>query len=173
MTVVEELEPVLGTVKWFDVERGFGFIACDALDGDILLHLNVLRNFGLGSVADGAGLRLCVQATDRGYQATELIELLPAPGSDARPIAEMAEIDPEDIAVLPLQPARVKWFNRSKGFGFANVFGKSQDVFIHADVVRSSGMITLQPGEAVGLRVAEGPRGLMAVMLEPWDASVL
>ena len=42
-----------GTIKWFDPVKGFGFIVSDEIDTDILLHANVLRNFGQSSIADG------------------------------------------------------------------------------------------------------------------------
>jgi cold shock protein len=73
---------------------------------------------------------------------------------------------------LPLQPARVKWFDKAKGFGFANIFGRPEDVFLHVEVLRRSGLADLQPGEAVALRVTEGKRGLMAVQVASWEAAL-
>ena len=70
---------------------------------------------------------------------------------------------------LPPLPARVKWFDRAKGFGFANVFGRRDDVFLHIEVVRHSGFADLVQGEAVGMRVVEGRRGLMAAQMFSWD----
>ena len=65
--------PVLsGVVKWFDPLKGFGFVVSDEGGPDILLHVNVLRNFGQSSVADGAQIDLMVQETQRGVQATEV-----------------------------------------------------------------------------------------------------
>ena len=52
-----------GTVKWFDPVKGFGFIVCSDEPSDILLHANVLRNFGQSSVADGADIQVVVQRT--------------------------------------------------------------------------------------------------------------
>ena len=53
--VIQETERRLGgVVKWFDTSKGYGFIAADATQDDILLHANVLRNFGQSSVADNA-----------------------------------------------------------------------------------------------------------------------
>ncbi|MHA1128835.1 MAG: cold-shock protein, partial [Alphaproteobacteria bacterium] len=37
---------IKGQVKWFDATKGFGFVVSEDEDGDILLHANVLRNFG-------------------------------------------------------------------------------------------------------------------------------
>jgi len=64
----------------------------------------------------------------------------------------------------------VKWFDKGKGFGFANVFGRPEDVFVHMEVLRKSGFAELQPGEGVSLRIVQGERGRMAVMIAAWDA---
>ena len=86
--------------------------------------------------------------------------------------AAMEDIDPDEIRAAPLEPARVKWFDKGKGFGFANVFGLDGDVFIHIEVLRKSGLADLQPGEAVGLRAIDGRRGRMAVEVTAWDAAL-
>ena len=85
---------------------------------------------------------------------------------------ENAPSSPEDIAALPLEPARVKWFDKGKGFGFANVFGRAEDVFVHIEVLRHSGFADLQAGEAVGLRIVDGKRGRMAVQVVSWDSAL-
>jgi CspA family cold shock protein len=71
-----------------------------------------------------------------------------------------------------LEPARVKWFDKAKGFGFANVFGKPEDVFIHIEVLRRSGLADLQPGEALAIRVVEGKRGRMAMEVNAWESAL-
>jgi CspA family cold shock protein len=164
-------QTVRGSVKWFDPGKGFGFVVSDSGGPDILLHANVLRNFGQGSVADGSGIVVIVQETARGSQASEVLEITP-PKSDgaAPPLAELSA-EPEGVADLPLEPARVKWFDKVKGFGFANIFGRAEDVFIHIEVLRRSGLADLQPGEAVGLRVVDGRRGRMAAAVLAWDAA--
>ncbi len=73
---------------------------------------------------------------------------------------------------LPLEPARVKWFDKGKGFGFANVWGKPEDVFIHIEVLRRSGFADLAAGEAVCLRVIDGRRGRMAAQVVAWDMAL-
>jgi CspA family cold shock protein len=169
--VRDEVEPIVtveGHVKWFDAQRGYGFVVADAGGGDILLHANVLRNYGQGSVAEGARIRLCAQATPRGVQAVEVLEVVALAGA-AAPAAPVA--DAEVLAGLAAEPARVKWFDKAKGYGFAKVFGRADDVFVHMEVVRHAGLADLQPGEAVGLRIVEGKRGRMAVQVVPWDSA--
>ncbi len=164
-------ETVAGTVKWFDPTKGFGFVVADGGGPDILLHANVLRNFGQSSVADAAGIEIIVQETARGIQAVEVLRIDPPAGDeeDATTTGEIAE--PVDLS-LPLEPARVKWFDKAKGFGFANVFGRDEDVFLHIEVLRRSGLADLQPGEAVSLRVVDGKRGRMATQVTSWEAAL-
>jgi len=163
---------VLGSVKWFDPVKGFGFVVADEGGPDILLHANVLRNFGQSSVADGAKIEIDVQDTARGVQAVEVFGIESPVGSEAAMLADFEDIDPEVMRNAPLEPSRVKWFDKAKGFGFGNVFGRNEDVFIHIEVLRRSGLADLQPGEAVCLRVIEGKRGRMATEVCAWEAAL-
>lgn len=169
-----DVQTLHGRVKWFDPAKGFGFIVSEEHSGDILLHANVLRNYGQSSVADGAGITVKVQQTQRGVQAVEVLKIEPPAGMHFPLGEEDAQTTPEEIANLPLEPARVKWFDKGKGkgFGFANVFGRSEDVFVHVEVLRHSGFADLAAGEAVCLRIVEGKRGRMAVQVLSWEASV-
>jgi len=164
------LPRIRGSIKWFDHAKGFGFIVAESGGPDILLHVNALRNFGQGSVCDNAGIVVSVQQTQRGLQAVEVFEVTPPEGDDGEEFTTMGVLDPE-AASLPLEPARVKWFDKVKGFGFANVFSRPEDVFIHMEVLRKSGFAELQPGEAVGLRITDGERGRMAVAISSWETA--
>lgn len=166
------LRTVRGQVKWFDPVKGFGFIVSDTPGNDILLHTNVLRNFGRNSVVDGAIIEARVQDTSRGIQAVEVLSLTaPQMGESSFTDSELHEIDPAQLAEMPLEPARIKWFDRRKGFGFANVFARSEDVFVHIEVLRASGFADLQPGEAICLKVLDGERGRVAVQVFSWDTA--
>ena len=63
----------------------------------------------------------------------------------------------------------MKWFDKGKGFGFANIYGRPEDVFLHIEVLRQSGLADLQPGEALAVRVIEGKRGRMAAEVQAWE----
>ena len=173
MTEVEdETQTVQGHVKWFDSTKGFGFIVAEGEPSDILLHANILRNFGQSSIADGAGITVSVQRTQRGIQAVEVLRIEPPVGEPFPLDDEAAHGSLEELAALPVEPARVKWFDKGKGFGFANVFGRAEDVFVHIEVLRHSGFADLQAGEAVGLRIVDGKRGRMAVQVVSWDSAL-
>lgn len=111
---------------------------------------------------------LRTQVTGRGLQAVEVMAIEAVVGDQLggdRPIPDLP-----DATDVPLVAARVKWFDKAKGFGFANVFGHSEDVFVHVEVLRRSGFTELQPGEAVAIKVVDGPRGRMAADVRTWDA---
>jgi CspA family cold shock protein len=160
---------VAGRVKWFDGTKGFGFVVAEGEVRDILLHANVLRNFGQSSVADGAGIVLEVQDTPRGVQAIAVLEIT-QPDKGGLSAVELPDLIDRDLSQVPLLPARVKWFDRAKGFGFANLWGKPDDVFLHAEVLRRCGFADVAPGEAVGMRVVQGRRGLLAAEILSWDS---
>lgn len=163
---------VAGSVKWFDPAKGFGFVVSEEGGPDILLHANVLRNFGQSSLADGAGIRLVVQETERGVQAFEVLEVIPPENPGGTGLSDIAEYDSAYLASLPLEPVRIKWFDKIKGFGFANVFGQEEDIFVHIEVLRQSGFTDLAVGEAVCLKVIEGKRGRMAAEVLAWDVAL-
>lgn len=165
---------IRGHVKWFDPGKGYGFVVPEGGGSDVLLHANVLRNFGQSSVADGAEIELQVQATVRGVQAVVVLSIVPHGTSARAPgLPDLSALSEEEMAAAPLEPARVKWFDKSKGFGFANAWGAERDIFIHIEVLRVSGLADLTPGEAIALRAIVGRRGLMAVEIRPWEAGLV
>ena len=117
-------------------------------------------------------MEIDVQDTDRGSQAVEVHAIQPPVDAITAGLSDFDDIDPEVIRAAPLEPARVKWFDKGKGFGFANTFGSDEDVFVHIEVLRRSGLADLQPGEALAIRVIDGKRGRMATEVCGWETAV-
>jgi CspA family cold shock protein len=69
---------------------------------------------------------------------------------------------------------KVKWFNNSKGYGFINEDGKSEDLFAHYSAIQMDGYKTLKAGQAVVFEIIQGPKGLHAVNISaPVDAQTV
>ena len=57
----------------------------------------------------------------------------------------------------------VKWFNKTKGFGFIVPDEGEKDVFVHITAVLASGLQELNEGQKVSYQSIEEPKGLKAV----------
>jgi CspA family cold shock protein len=71
-TLFEEVIMALGTVKWFNVQKGFGFIQPDDGGKDVFVHISAVQRAGLSSLNEGQKIRYEV-VSERGKQAADHI----------------------------------------------------------------------------------------------------
>ncbi|HUK58443.1 MAG TPA: cold-shock protein [Stellaceae bacterium] len=158
--------PVQATVKWFNAEKGFGFVAIET-GGDAFLHANVLARAGREELAPGTTLQVRTGSGMKGPQVTEVLAIDDSTATPAAPRARTGAGGPR----VPAGPAQrmigtTKWYDPGKGFGFVSVDGRGQDVFVHASVLQKGGITSLAPGQRVTMDVAEGRRNPEAVSIQ-------
>lgn len=59
----------LGTVKWFNADKGFGFIAPDDGSADVFVHFSAIESSGYRSLAENQKVEYNVTQGPKGPQA--------------------------------------------------------------------------------------------------------
>lgn len=156
-----------GTVKWYDARKGFGFVVVPGCHSDFLLHENALANFGRSSIAEGSSVEFVFAHTTTGFKVVELISIAPPDETEQYPAEE-----PVDYVFDDLVPARVKWFDQNKGYGFVNEFGSVEDIFIGIGVLRRSSRKALQNSEAICIQIAERAGRKTVYRIHDWSSPI-
>jgi CspA family cold shock protein len=162
-------------VKWFNGEKGFGFVELTDGSGEAFLHISVVEAAGHTALEPGTTLTVRVGQGAKGPQITEVTAVDastaepsrgPRPGGAGRPMGDRPSRGPD----RPTGPAeevegQVKWYDPKKGFGFVAVEG-SKDVFIHRSVLAREGINELAEGQRIHMKVVPGAKGLEAIGVE-------
>lgn len=154
-----------GRIKWFDSVKGFGFLVCDDVDGDILVHASRLREHGRKYLPDGTLCDVEYEMGQRGWQATRVlnIDITDAcfkPIPQRGPKSTSFKVEPG-----PFEPCEIKSFSRIRGYGFLIREQGGGEAFVHMETLRKSGIDDLRPGFFIHARIGDTPKGPMAVEL--------
>lgn len=169
--------PVDATVKWFNTEKGFGFVELADGTGDAFLHIAVVQSAGFDDVAPESKLRVQVGQGQKGRQVTAILELeapdpnaaprprAPSSSSSAPPRRQMDRQRVDPSTAVPIDGA-VKWFNGEKGFGFVGADDGGKDVFLHISVLERAGISNLAEGQRVSMQAVSTQKGREAVSIK-------
>ena len=169
------------TVKWFNPEKGFGFVALSDGSGDAFLHANTLNTAGHSVVSPGATLRVRIGQGQKGRQVSEVISVdeTTATASAGRSAASAGASlargpasggmgggmgsaaprrGPPSGPSVEMQ-GTVKWYNATKGFGFVAPAEGGKDVFVHASALQRAGVTQLAEGQTIYMDVVQGAKG--------------
>ena len=153
--------PVRAVVKWYNPEKGFGFVQLADGSGDAFLHVSAVERSGHDSVPPGATLEVRAGSGPKGPQVTEIVSLdistaqqqPPRRGRLERPAFPPAGGDAIE------ESGTVKWYNATKGFGFIGSDRGGKDIFVHASVLERAGIASLTEGQRVTVDVVDGTKG--------------
>lgn len=141
-----------GTVRWFDADRGFGFIDLGNEAEDLFVHASeIVGDDGPKQLREGQVVEFEVGEGDRGPQARRV-----------RVTGDRAADAP--LGVL----GTVAWYEPTKGYGFVTPDGGGDQIFLHSSAIVGGGVVS--EGQRVAFLVVEGEKGPQADHLLPLGA---
>ena len=163
-----------GVVKFFNGQKGFGFIVRDDGGEDVFVHISAVEQAGLTGLAEGQPLGFTlvdrggrISATDLKIDGEPMAVQERAPrdggfgGGDRGPRAGGA---PQRQLTGEKATGTVKFFNAMKGFGFIQRDDGQPDAFVHISAVERAGMPTLNEGDRLSFEIEVDRRGKYAAV---------
>lgn len=154
-----------GVVKFFNPQKGFGFIVRDDGGEDVFVHISAVEQAGLTDLADGQPLEFTL--VDRGgrISATNLrIEGEPMPIERSGGGGAGGAGGPQRQLTGEKASGTVKFFNAMKGFGFIQRDDGQPDAFVHISAVERAGIPTLNEGDRLEFELEVDRRGKYAAV---------
>ena len=153
--------PVQAVVKWYNPDKGFGFVELADGSGDAFLHVSVVERSGHGSVPPGATLEVRAGPGPKGPQVTEILSVDSSTAQQEQPRRARPErpMYPPATGATVEESGTVKWYNAMKGFGFIASDRGGKDIFVHASALDRAGIAGLTEGQRVAVDVTDGRKG--------------
>ncbi|MCU1536283.1 MAG: cold-shock protein [Humibacillus sp.] len=141
-----------GTVRWFDTDRGFGFISVEDQAEDLYVHASeIISPDAVKLLREGQVVEFEIGEGDRGPQARRV------------------RVTGDQAADAPLgQLGTVSWYEPAKGYGFVTPDRDGAEVFVHSSAIVAGGVVS--EGQRVAFLVVDGEKGPQADHLLPLGA---
>ncbi|ACI49905.1 cold-shock DNA-binding domain protein [Gluconacetobacter diazotrophicus PA1 5] len=162
---------ISAAVKWFNSEKGFGFVELSDGSGDVFLHANALATSGHDSVSPGTTLVVRIGQGPKGRQVASVVSVddstaqperprgFGAPRAAAGGFGGRPSRPAPDLSQAQEMRGVVKWYNATKGFGFITPESGGKDIFVHASALERSGLTGLTEGQTANVQVVQGQKG--------------
>ncbi len=157
------------SVKWYNPDKGFGFVELADGSGDVFLHANALQASGFQQVSPGATLQVRVGQGQKGRQVEQVVSVDESTASRTPPRGGGGGGDgfrsarpprpQQDTGPGVEMTGTVKWYDPNKGFGFISPQDGGKDVFVHATALERAGHPPLTEGQSVRVVVGQGMKG--------------
>ena len=155
-----------GVVKFFNAQKGFGFIQREDGGEDVFVHISAVERAGLEGLAEGQQLEF--NLVDRGGKISAADLQVVGDVIAAPKAAAAAAASPQRQLTGEKATGTVKFFNAMKGFGFITRDDGQPDAFVHISAVERSGMRELNEGDKLEFDLEVDRRGkYSAVNLVP------
>lgn len=144
-----EGQALSGEVKYYSLDKGYGFITCDDGGGDCFVHQSVIITDSFRALMKGHKVTFsytCKQGKDTAADVQPVPPVHYATKLDAKKASMKANRDPSAL------DGTVKWFNVKKGFGFIVPTVGEQEVFVHIGQI--DGQVILTEGDEVEYKMA-------------------
>ena len=151
-----------GKVKFFNAQKGFGFIQRDEGGEDVFVHISQVERAGLEGLAEGQELQF--NLVDRGGKIS---------AADLQVVGDVIKVEqkaagPQRELTGEKATGTVKFFNSMKGFGFITRDDGKEDAFVHISAVERSGLQGINEGDRFEFDLEVDRRGkFSAVNLVP------
>lgn len=149
-----------GKVKFFNAQKGFGFIQRDEGGEDVFVHISQVERAGLEGLAEGQELQF--NLVDRGGKVS---------AADLQVVGDVIQVEkksPQRELTGEKAVGTVKFFNAMKGFGFITRDDGKEDAFVHISAVERSGVSGIEEGDRFEFDLEVDRRGkYSAVNLVP------
>jgi cold shock protein len=155
-------------VKWFNADKGFGFVAVDG-GSEAFLHIRQLEAAGHTSVPEGARMKVLVGQGQKGPEVTQVISVDASSGVAPSATERHRPATSQVTGQTRESVGTVKMYNTDKGFGFVVPDGGGKDVFVHATALGRTGVKALTKGQRVRMQIGQGKKGEEAQDIELLD----
>jgi CspA family cold shock protein len=158
--------PVDAVVKWFNAEKGFGFVVLVG-GSEAFIHIRQVEAAGHSCLPEGARVKLRIGPGQKGPEVTEVlaIDITTAQSPSKRRTSGPSQVVGEVTECV----GTVKLYRVDKGFGFVGRDGGEKDVFVHVTALARAGLSELVEGQRVRMQIGQGQKGIEAQTIELVD----